>query len=127
MADAKIPHKNTLRLQKFTHQKLQYMLLDRIGGSGSYVDVNTGDDIKIESNHGVLIIRYEYKNKHTDGFQIKELTGNIRLIGYQFRMEKENGTLWSVNVFLVEQVKKKEDEDIEEHDSDIEPPEPRIP
>ena len=33
MADQKIPHKHTLRLRKFTHQKLQYMLMDDLGDS----------------------------------------------------------------------------------------------
>ncbi len=127
MADQKIPHKHTLRLRKFTHQKLQYMLMDDLGDSNTYTDVNNDDEIKIEAAHNYITIRYEYKNKHSDGFSIIELTGSIRLIGYNFRMERVKGTLWCINVFKIEKGSKEESEELSEHDTDIEPPVNNLP
>lgn len=127
MADQKIPHINSLRLQKFTHQKLEYMLLKDVDDSNDYTEVENGDEITIKSEHTLIAIRYEYKNKHTDGFRIVELTGGTRLIGYNFRMERVKGTLWCINVFKIEKVSVKENEKREEHDSDVEPPAPYFP
>ena len=112
-----------ISLKSLTHQKLQYRLMVDENDRGGFSDIQN-NEIQIGDNHTMLAIRYEYKNKHDDGFQIKERTGDISLIGYQFRMIKEQGTLWCINIF---KINKTDDKDLNDHDSDMEPPKPPLP
>lgn len=122
----KVRHGHEIELKKFSHQKFEYRLMKDLKDKGPFSPISN-NSINIGANHNALAIRYEYKNKHDDGFQIKEITGDVRLYGYQFRMEKVQGTLWCINVFEIEKHNNNVEEKASGHDTDMEPPKPPIP
>ncbi|MDR9414824.1 MAG: hypothetical protein RI564_00980 [Gracilimonas sp.] len=125
MSNEKIPHGHAIELADFDDQNFEYQLLvDEDDDSQDFKPIREKETISIDPGHHVLVIRYEYKNRHTDGFQITERTHDVQLVGRQFRMVRDKGKLWSVNVFNIVKSRKNL---VTNHDSDLEPPEPTIP
>lgn len=122
----KARHGHEIQLKKFSHQRIEYRLMKDLNDKGPFSPIQN-NSIVIGADHTALAIRYEYKNKHDDGFQIQEITGDVRLYGYQFRMERIQGTLWCINVFKIEKHNITNGDKDSGHDSDMEPPEPPLP
>lgn len=116
-------HSHSIRVNDMTHQELEYQLMKDLNDSQDFIPLKNSDEIDIDRSHKYLVIRYNYKNKHDDGFQFKEIKKKVSLFAVQFRMARENGKLWCYNVFKIDL----NDPEFTEHDMEIEPPLPPIP
>ncbi|HET8866339.1 MAG TPA: hypothetical protein VFM80_11635 [Gracilimonas sp.] len=132
MATKQSMHSGSILIKGDILQELEYQLMTDLNVGPDFKPIKNGEEIKIGSSDKYLALRYSFKEPRKDGFQIKDQSGNIKLIGFQFRMDRDKGKLWSYNIFKIESsddlnTKSSETLKTTDHDSDVEPPEPPLP